>query len=183
MAGGQRWTANAVARQAAGIAYTIASLLILPDAAVAAPPAAPSAKTWRPAACPPPPSADKGSSRLAVTGPCGLDFTGDAECDTEFDDMMLIARRKAKNGAELVIYINVERYVGAGHYKAPNDIYVSVKDKGTIYRWSTNDFEATIGPGSRFLSLDVTTRRLTAITFVWEPPFIGGATRSKRCCT
>jgi hypothetical protein len=40
-----------------------------------------------------------------------------------------------------------------------------------------------IGPGLRFLSLDVTTRRLTAIIFVWEPPFIGLATRSKRWCT
>ena len=113
-----------------------------------------SAGAWHPAACPPPPDGGKGPSKMKITGPCAVDITGEALCEAEFDDMTAIVTRKAKNGAELMLFINVERYAGAGTYKAPNDIFVGLKDKTTMYRWASNDFEATIGPGSRFVTLN-----------------------------
>ena len=61
--------------------------------------------------------------------------------------------RKAKNAAEVMLYVNVERYVGPGHYKAPNDIFVSVKDGSTIYKWLSNTIQVTVGPGSKYVTL------------------------------
>ena len=116
--------------------------------------AANDAKTWHPPGCPPPASGPKGQSRIKVAGPCAADWTVEADCENEIDDLTFTSRRKTKDGAEMVVYINVERYAGAGHYKAPNDMYVSVMHKNTIYRWSGNDFQATIGPGSKYVTVD-----------------------------
>jgi hypothetical protein len=52
-----------------------------------------------------------------------------------------------------MLFVNVERFVGPGVYKPPNDVFVSLKDGTNIYRWWTNGFEVTVGPGSRYVTL------------------------------
>ena len=132
----------------------VAALATVHSEATAAPAKpAPAAKAWHPAACPPSAAAAQGASSLKVSGPCAFEYTGQADCFAEFDDLTLSATRNAKNGAELMVYLNVERYVGAGRYKAPNDLFVSLKDKNRIYRWSGNDFEVTVGPGSKTVTV------------------------------
>ena len=142
---------------AAAIMLVVFLTLSAHPPAAAAPPATPApqpaAGSWRPDACPPPP-AGSGPSTIKVTGPCALEHKGAVECNTESDDMQMIAVRRARKGAELMLYVNVERYVGAGRYKPPNDLYVSIKDGNKIYRWSANDFHVTVGPGSKYVELD-----------------------------
>jgi hypothetical protein len=108
---------------------------------------------WRPPACPPLPERGSGPSSVKVMGPCAFEHKGEAVCDASGDDLLVTVVRKARNGAELLFFVNVERYVGAGHYKAPNDVLVSLKDGTKIYRWWTNQSEVTVGPGSRFVTL------------------------------
>jgi hypothetical protein len=111
------------------------------------------AEAWHPSACPPPAVLGKGPSSVKVTGPCAFEHKGEAECEALGDDLMVIVERKAKKSAELILYVNVERYVGPGKYKAPNDIYVSLKDGPKIYRWWSNRFEVTVGPESKYVTL------------------------------
>jgi hypothetical protein len=109
--------------------------------------------TWHPPACPPPPDNESGRSSIKVTGPCGFESKAEAECEVLADDMQIILTRKAKNNAELMLYVNVERYVGPGTYKAPNDIFVSVLDGTKIYRWWSNQFVATVNAESKSVTL------------------------------
>jgi hypothetical protein len=83
-----------------------------------------------------------------VTGPCGFEHKGDAECEALADDFLVTVVRKGRRNAEVMLYVNVERYVGPGVYKAPNDMFDGVKDGSTIYRWLSNDFEVTAGSKS-----------------------------------
>jgi hypothetical protein len=87
-----------------------------------------------------------------VTGPCGFEHKGDAECEALADDFLVTVVRKGRRNAEVMLYVNVERYVGPGVYKAPNDMFVGVKDGSTIYRWLSNDFEVTVNPGSKSIT-------------------------------
>ena len=111
------------------------------------------ANTWHPPGCPVLAGGPKGQTKMKVGGPCEADWMTDAECENEIDDLTFISRRKVKDGAEMVVYINVERYAGAGVYKPPNDFYVSVMKDKSIWRWSSHDFEATIGPGSKYVQV------------------------------
>jgi hypothetical protein len=111
------------------------------------------AQTWRPAACPPPPERGRGPSRVTVTGPCGFEYRGEATCEAEYDDLLVILTRPAKNSAEVMLFINIERYVGPRTYKGHNDMWVGLKEGSKIYRWSTAEFEATVGPGSKFVTI------------------------------
>ena len=123
------------------------------SASAAAPASPKAAGKWRPSACPPMPEQGKGPSTLKVTGPCAFEHKGEAECEWTGDDLLATVTRKTKNGAEVMFFVNVERYVGPGKYKAPNDVLVSLKEGSKIYRWSTNEFELTVGPDSRYVTL------------------------------
>ena len=113
----------------------------------------PAAGPVRVPGCPPPPETRPGGpSSIKATGPCAFELTGEAECSAEFDDFLLSVTRPGKNSTELMLFINVERYVGPRVYKAPNDMWVSLKDGSKMYRWSTNQFEATVGPGSKYVT-------------------------------
>lgn len=128
---------------------------LLASPAVAATPARPAAaKQWAPEGCPPASAAGSGRSTIKVSGPCGFEYKGEAECNTELDDMQMMVKRPAKKGGELLLYVNIERYVGAGRYKPPNDLYVSLKRGNRIWRWSTNDYSVVVGPGSSYVVLD-----------------------------
>jgi hypothetical protein len=120
-------------------------------AAAPAPP--PATGGWHPPACPPLGDKGNGPSSLKVTGPCGFEHKGEAECEALADDFVVIVTRKAKNDAELMLFVNVEKYVGAGNYKRPNDIFLSLKDGEKIYRWWSNEFEVTVGPESKSITL------------------------------
>jgi hypothetical protein len=109
----------------------------------------PAARNWHPPGCPPPAETGKGSSNVTVTGPCAFTHTADAECDAEGDDFLVTVVRRGRNSAELVLFLNIERFVGPRTYKAPNDMWLSLKAGSNIYRWSTNDYVATVGPGSK----------------------------------
>ena len=111
------------------------------------------AKTWRPSECPPPPEKGLGPSTIKATGPCAFEHKGEADCEAAGDDFLVTAVRATRNKAELLLFVNVERYVGPGKYKAPNDVYVSLKDGSKIYRWWTNRAEVTVGPDSKFVTL------------------------------
>ena len=108
---------------------------------------------WHPPGCPVPAGGPKGKTKIKVGGPCAADWTIDADCENEIDDLTFTARRKIRDGAEMVVYVNVERYAGAGVYKPPNDFYVSVMKGKSIWRWSSHDFETTIGPGSKYVEV------------------------------
>lgn len=132
--------------------FALAAGAIQP-AGAAAPARSEAAEMWRPTACPPPAERGSGPSSLKVTGPCAFEYKGVAECESAHDDFMVTVARKAKNGAELMLHINVERYIGPGKYKSPNDVFVGLKDGTKIYRWFSNDFEVTVGPQSRSVTL------------------------------
>jgi hypothetical protein len=119
---------------------------------------APADSKWRPAGCPPLPETGTGQSNVKVTGPCGFDHKGDAECEAAGDDLLVTVVRKGRNDSELMLFVNVERYVGPGKYRAPNDLFVSLKEGSKIYRWYSNRFVATVGPESK--SVTVTDVRL-----------------------
>ena len=134
---------------ALGLALAIAVAHSMASAASGQAPADPA---WHPPGCPPPAETTRGPSSITVTGPCAFEHTGEAECEWEGDDFPVTATRKAKNSAEIVLFVNVERFVGPRTYKPPNDLYVSLKVGSKIYRWSTNNYEATVGPGSKFVT-------------------------------
>jgi hypothetical protein len=110
-------------------------------------------KPWRPAACPPVAERGTGPSSIKVTGPCAFEHKGEAECDAEYDDFLVKVFRPAKNSAQMMLLINVERYVGPRTYKGHNDMIVSLKDGSKIYRWSTAEYEVTVGPGSKSVTV------------------------------
>jgi len=143
------WTAYG----AWAIPVCLAAALAVMQSAHAAAPALPSAAgSWRPTACPPPDERGSGPSSIKVTGPCAFQHKGEAHCEKDGDDFYVTVWRKARNSAEVMLFINVERFVGPGTYKPPNDIWVSLKDGSTIYRWSSNDYEVTVGPGSKYVT-------------------------------
>jgi hypothetical protein len=118
-----------------------------------APASAAAAAGWRPAGCPALGGPGQGPSSLKVTGPCAFEYKGEADCEAVGDDLLVTLTRPAKGGAELMFHVNVERYVGPGKYKPPNDVFVSLKDGSKIYRWWTNEYEVTVGPKSKFVTL------------------------------
>ena len=106
-----------------------------------------------PTGCPPLPETGTGPSSIKVTGPCAFEHKGEADCEAPGDDFLVTVTRKGRNGTEVMFYINVERYVGPGKYRAPNDIWVSLKEGSNIYRWYARDFVATVGPDSRSVTV------------------------------
>lgn len=123
-------------------------------ATTATPSSPPVSAGWHPGACPPPAERGAGPSTIKVTGPCGFQHKGEADCDADGDDLLVSVVRPAKNSAELMLFVNVERYVGPGEYKAPNDIFVSLKDGSKIYRWLSSRFDVTVGPGSKYIKFN-----------------------------
>jgi hypothetical protein len=102
------------------------------------------------------PQRGAGPSKVKVSGPCGFDHTGEADCEADGDDFYVMVTRKTKSGAEVMLFVNVERFVGPGRYKAPNDIFVSLMDGNKIYRWWSNQSEVVVGAGSRYVTFTKT---------------------------
>ena len=122
-------------------------------AAAAAPGAAALADPgWRPPGCPPPAESGPGPSRLNVSGPCSFGHQGRFSCEKIHDDFYISMSRKAANGSTLMIFVNVEKYNGPGDYKT-GEMHLSVQDRSSIYRWSSQEVELTVGPDAAFVTL------------------------------
>ena len=126
-----------------------------PTTASAAPPAGakpadPAA--FRLAACPPPPEGGPEVSSFTLAGPCAFEQRAAVSCEALFDDFIMIGTRKAKNGATVMIYINVEKYTGPGDYTEAQ-MFVGVQDKVNIWRWSNDNVNITVGKDEQFAEL------------------------------
>jgi len=120
----------------------------------AAPKPTPAAAPLLPA-CPPPPEDQTGSGTLTARGPCEFKQTLPASCEALADDFIMVATRTAKNGATVMIYINVETYHGPDKYKDAQ-MFVGVQDKVNIWRWSSDAVNITVGPREAFADLPST---------------------------
>jgi hypothetical protein len=87
-----------------------------------------------------------------ATGPCAFEHHGTFTCEPLGDDLYVAMSRKSANGGTLMAYINVEAYKGPGEYKQ-GQMFVSVQDKSSIYRWSSDDIAITIGPDVKYALL------------------------------
>jgi hypothetical protein len=124
---------------------------------VVAPPgtAAPAIADWRPDACPPPPEDAPGPSMLTVSGPCAFEHHGAAACEGVGDDLLVTVVRPAARGAQVMMYINVERYHGPDHY-TDAQMWLGVQDKAFIYRWSSDTVSITVASDEAYVVLPVT---------------------------
>jgi hypothetical protein len=100
----------------------------------------------------PPPGDSAGPSSLVATGPCEFQHRAPASCESSPDDFIVAIPRKAKNGATLVIYLNVEKYRGPGVYDGAQ-LFLAVQSGSIIYRWSNDQVRATVGPDEAFVTL------------------------------
>jgi hypothetical protein len=100
-----------------------------------------------------PPSEDsQGPGTFAAKGPCAFRHRTPVDCEALADDFIVASPRKAKNGAILVIYLNVEHYHGPGVYDAAQ-LFVAVEGGTNIYRWSSDEVRVTVGPDEAFVTL------------------------------
>ena len=110
---------------------------------------------WHPDFCPPPAEGSEGPSTFSVSGPCEFEHHGAVSCESVGDDFIVALTRKARNGATLVVYLNVEQYHGPGTYDG-GQMFVAVEGGSTIYRWSSDAVKTTVGPGEAFAELHET---------------------------
>jgi hypothetical protein len=114
---------------------------------------------WITQFCPPPADNTPGPGTLLVTGPCGLEHKAAVRCESSRDDFVTAFTQKARNGASLVAYANVEFYHGPGAYDA-TQIFIAVQNATSIYRWSNDNAHTIVAPDEAYLSIPET--KLTA---------------------
>lgn len=117
------------------------------------------AAAWRPDGCPPLPIDATGSDVLSVEGPCTFEHRAPVACEALADDFLVTMSRKGALGSTVMVYINVEKYKGPGHYDGAQ-MFVGVQDKTNIYRWSSDEVTITVGENEAFTVLPRT--KLTA---------------------
>jgi hypothetical protein len=105
--------------------------------------------------CPPPANDSQGPSSFEATGPCGFRHPEAVKCESLGDDFITAFTLKARNGAALVAYLNVEAYHGPGTYDGAQ-LFVAVQSATTIDRWSSESVHAVVGPGEAFVTLPET---------------------------
>ncbi len=102
--------------------------------------------------CPPPAEEASGPGNFTVNGPCEFRRQAPVACESLQDDFVVAATQKAKSGASLVIYLNVEHYHGPGDYDEAQ-MFVALQSGTTIRRWSNDNVHAIVGPGETFVVL------------------------------
>lgn len=110
---------------------------------------------WHPDFCPPPAEGSEGPSTLSASGPCEFEHRSAVSCESIGDDFIVALTRKARNGATLVVYLNVEQYHGPGTYDG-GQMFIAVEGGSTIYRWSSDAVKTTVGAGEAFAELPST---------------------------
>lgn len=113
------------------------------------------AADWYRQFCPPPEETSGGPSHFQATGPCGFQHRSAVTCEASPDDFIIGFVRKALNGATLAAYLNVENYHGPGSYEG-TQIFLAVQSGQAIYRWSSDNAHAIVGPGEAYLTLGQT---------------------------
>jgi len=113
------------------------------------------------------PDTAKGSSALAVKGPCTFDHAADVKCTAVVDDLYAALLRKGLGEATVAIYFNIETGSAPkpGEYKG-GQMFLTVQDGHAYYHWGSDSVTAKIGPGLKYV--DVPETRLEA-----EPPNTG----------
>ncbi len=106
--------------------------------------------------CPPPAEDSLGPSTVIVNGPCAFQHHGAFSCQDLVDDFYAALTRKAKNGATLVIYLNVENYHGHGGTYEGGQLFLAVQKGTVIHRWSSDTVSATVSPDESFVTLPTT---------------------------
>lgn len=109
--------------------------------------------------CPPPPEDSPGPSTVIVQGPCPFQQQGTFSCRDLVDDFYTALTRKAKNGATLVLYLNVENYHGHGGTYEGGQLFVAVQKGTVIHRWSSDTVRATVSPNESSVTLPTTRSR------------------------
>lgn len=94
-----------------------------------------------------------------MTGACAFEHKGSFTCEALGDDLYISVSRRAAHGGTLMAFVNVEQYKGPGRYKNAQ-MFVSVQDKSTIYRWSSDEIDIEVGPDVEYAVLP--TSRLEA---------------------
>jgi hypothetical protein len=107
---------------------------------------------WHPDFCRLPAEDSLGSSDFIANGPCQFQHPGVASCAAMRDDFYVALTRKARSGATVVLYLNVEYYKGPGSYDWAQ-MLVAVYGGANIYRWSSNNVHVTVGPDQTFVTL------------------------------
>lgn len=107
---------------------------------------------WQAEFCPPPAETAGGPSDLTVSGPCQYKQKAQASCEGSKDDFYVAFTRQAKHGATLVTYLNVEAYHGPGTYEQAQ-MFIAVQSGTKILRWSSDNVNATVGPGEAFVTI------------------------------
>ena len=107
---------------------------------------------WRPELCPPPPEPSGGPSTLVATGACAFRQQGTMECTSTEDDFILQMTRPAAREANLLIYVNVDKYHGPGTYDGA-EMLVGVQEGEQNFRWFSDALHVTVGPGEKFAEL------------------------------
>jgi hypothetical protein len=102
--------------------------------------------------CPPAAEDSNGPGSLAIAGPCTFEHRAEVKCESSPDDFIAGFVRKARRGATVAVYINVEHYHGPGSYDG-TQMFVAVQSGAGIYRWSNDNVRATVSPGEAFLEL------------------------------
>jgi hypothetical protein len=100
----------------------------------------------------PPPEDSHGPGTFAAKGPCAFQQRVPVNCEALADDFIVAVPRQAKNGAMLVLYVNVEHYHGPGVYDGAQ-LFVAVEGGTNIYRWSSDEVRATVGPNEAFVTV------------------------------
>ncbi len=131
----------------------IFSLALAPVTTVYTPPRGPE-RNLIPEFCPPAEDSS-GPGAFGAKGACQFQRREPVNCEALADDFIVAVTQKAKNGALLVIYLNVEHYHGPGVYDAAQ-LFLAVEGGDSIYRWSNDNMRATVGPAEAFVTLPET---------------------------
>jgi hypothetical protein len=110
---------------------------------------------WRPPGCPPAPQSATGEAVVSLTGPCAFEHREPVSCEATPDDFLVTMSRRGAGGTALMIFINVEKYAGPGKYDG-GQMFFGIQDKTNVFRWSSDDVTATVGPGEATLILPAT---------------------------
>lgn len=110
---------------------------------------------WRPNLCPPPPEPKRGAGTFVAKGACNFEHHGTVDCTALGDDFIFSTSRPARQGATLIIYVNVEGYHGPNNYDYAQ-MLVTVQDFKGWYRWRSFTLSVTVGEGEKFVNLQPT---------------------------
>lgn len=115
-------------------------------------------------------------SAMAVSGECDYTQQALADCHAKQDDFYIVSKRKLEGGRVLTLYINVERFRGAGDYEEAQ-AHIWIGEGTGLYRWGNarghltleTGAEVTPGDPTHFASAGISDAVLPDIVLDAEP--------------